>query len=118
MSHSLQGKLREAEQLYREALEIQFEVLGDEHPAVGRSLSNLALLLKNQVGGYCAIYNPAVRIESHCLSQGKLEAAKPLYRRALAIHRKLYGNEHPAVAIDLNNLAMLLHLQVWKKCRI
>ena len=31
-----------------------------------------------------------------------------LYRRALAIYEKSLGPDHPDVAIDLNNLAMLL----------
>jgi tetratricopeptide (TPR) repeat protein len=34
--------------------------------------------------------------------------AEPLMRRALAINEKSYGAEHPAAAIDLNNLAQLL----------
>ena len=44
--------------------------------------------------------------------QGKYEEAEPLYHKALAIDRKVYGNEHPAVARDLNNLAGLLEAQV------
>ena len=114
MSHSLQAN-SERQSSYtvkHSRYNLKSSEMNIQQLELGRSLSNLALLLKNQVGGYCAIYNPAMRIESHFLSQGKLEAAKPLYRRALAIHRKLYGNEHPAVAIDLNNLAMLLRLQV------
>ena len=42
------------------------------------------------------------------LSQGKYDEAMPLYKESLAIDRKVYGNEHPDVAIDLNNLAMLM----------
>ena len=34
--------------------------------------------------------------------------AEPLYRRALAIDETSYGPDHPEVAIDLNNLALLL----------
>jgi tetratricopeptide (TPR) repeat protein len=34
--------------------------------------------------------------------------AEPLYRRALAIDEKNYGPDHPAVAIRLSNLALLL----------
>jgi tetratricopeptide (TPR) repeat protein len=34
--------------------------------------------------------------------------AEPLYRRALAIDEASYGPDHPAVAIRLNNLAVLL----------
>ena len=31
-----------------------------------------------------------------------------MMRRALVIHEKIYGPEHPDVAIDLNNLALVL----------
>ncbi len=34
--------------------------------------------------------------------------AEPLFRRALAIDEKSYGLDHPNVAIDLNNFALLL----------
>ena len=34
--------------------------------------------------------------------------AEPLYRRALAIDERSYGPDHPDVATDLNNLAVLL----------
>ena len=38
----------------------------------------------------------------------RLGEAEPLYRRALAIDEASYGPDHPDVAIDLNNLALLL----------
>ncbi|MEY4354897.1 MAG: hypothetical protein RLZZ609_3138, partial [Cyanobacteriota bacterium] len=38
----------------------------------------------------------------------RLAEAEPLMRRALAIDEASYGNDHPDVAIDLNNLAQLL----------
>ena len=41
-----------------------------------------------------------------------MDEAESLYREALAIDRKAYGNEHPDVAIDLNNLAGLCRAQV------
>ena len=44
-------------------------------------------------------------------SQGKLDEAEPLYRESLAIDKKVYGEEHPEVAIGLNNLAILLWTQ-------
>ena len=39
--------------------------------------------------------------------KGDYAAAEPLYRQALALHRKLLGDEHPHVATSLNNLAGL-----------
>ena len=41
-------------------------------------------------------------------AQGKYDEAEPLYKRALAIHEKALGAEHPQVALALNNLGMLL----------
>ncbi len=43
-----------------------------------------------------------------CETTGRYAEAEPLYRRALAIHEKALGPEHPDVATDLNNLAELL----------
>ena len=42
--------------------------------------------------------------------QGELAAARPLYKRALAIHEKVLGPEHPDTAESLNNLAALLNV--------
>lgn len=46
------------------------------------------------------------------VAQDKLAEAEPLYKRALAIHEKVLGSEHPGVATLLNNLAELLDSQV------
>ena len=35
-----------------------------------------------------------------------------MYREALAIDKKIYGDEHPEVGTDLNDLALLLQNQV------
>jgi tetratricopeptide (TPR) repeat protein len=39
--------------------------------------------------------------------QGKYEQAELLYQRALAIHEKMEGPEHPSTATTLRNLAVL-----------
>ena len=44
-------------------------------------------------------------------NQGDLQGARPLYERALAIHEKALGPEHPNTAQSLNNLAALLRDQ-------
>ena len=44
-------------------------------------------------------------------SQGKYEVAEPLYVDALAISKKLLGEEHPDVALSMNNLAALYRIQ-------
>jgi tetratricopeptide (TPR) repeat protein len=41
-------------------------------------------------------------------TKGDYAAAEPLYREALAMRRKLLGDEHPDVARSLDNLATLL----------
>jgi len=124
-----QGKLAEAEPLYRRALAIHEKVLGAEHPDTASSLNNLANLLQDQ--GKLAEAEPlhrrALAIHEKALGaehpntattlnnlasllkdQGKLAEAEPLYRRALAIHEKALGAEHPNTATTLNNLASLL----------
>ena len=52
-----------------------------------------------------------------CLSlpvtfQGKYEEAEPLYRRSLAIDKKIHGPDHPDVATTLHNWAKFLNKQV------
>ena len=44
-------------------------------------------------------------------TQGKLDEAMPYYVQSLAIHKKVYGEEHPKVALRLNNLGQLLKAQ-------
>ena len=44
--------------------------------------------------------------------QGKHEEAVPLYQRSRAIREKVYGPDHPKVALALNNEAVLLKQMV------
>jgi tetratricopeptide (TPR) repeat protein len=55
-------------------------------------------LLKNQTG-------------FHLDSRGRYDEAEPLYKEALELRRKLFGEEHNAVAQSINNLAALYHAQ-------
>ena len=41
-------------------------------------------------------------------NQGKLAEAETMHREALAMRKKLLGDEHPAVARSLNDLAFVL----------
>ena len=45
-------------------------------------------------------------------AQGKFEEALALYKRSRAIDEKVYGPDHPEVATDLNNEAVLLQKMV------
>jgi tetratricopeptide (TPR) repeat protein len=69
-----QGKLAEAETVFREALEMRRKLLGNEHGVVAGSLSDLGNVLERD---------------------GKLAEAEMAYREALAIERKLFGSPHP-----------------------
>ena len=80
------GQYAVAEPLYQQALEIDRQVLGEQHPDFASSLNNLA-----------ALY----------YSTGRYEQAEPLYQQALEIRRQVLGEQHPDFAISLNNLAAL-----------
>ena len=60
--------------------------------------SETAALLLNQTGHY---YD----------NQGRYGEAEPLYQDALAMRKRLLGDEHPDVASSLNNLASLYNKQ-------
>ena len=73
--------------MYRRALAIQENALGENHPDVAKSLNNLAMLLEDQ---------------------GKLAEAEAMSRRALAIAKTALGEDHPSVASSRGNLGVLL----------
>lgn len=126
-----QGRLAEAEERLREALELRWETLGKApHPDTAENLNNLALVL--MTGGQLeqaeSLYNealdmnrrlygsshPAIALSLSNLaeihrSQGKLEQAASDYREALAMQRELLGQQHPEVARLMNNLAFIHH---------
>src|SRR5207244_3021698 len=67
------GNHAKAELLYRQALDIRKELLGEKHPAYAASLHNLAGVHE---------------------SQGNYARAEPLYRQALDIRKELLGEKH------------------------
>jgi tetratricopeptide (TPR) repeat protein len=84
-----QGKYKEAEPLYQQALALRQKLLGDDHPHVATSLNNLAGLYK---------------------SQGKYKEAEPLYQQALNICEQRLGVDHPHTIIVRGNLEHLRNL--------
>ena len=82
-----QDRAKEAESLYRRALELNEKELGTEHPNIAVNLNNLA---------------EALRLS------GKSEEAEALFRRALRIDESVLGPQNPTVATVLNNLAKVL----------
>jgi CHAT domain-containing protein len=71
--------------LYKQALAIRREVLGEKHPEYAISLTNLAILSQDL---------------------GDHKAALALFKQTLAIHREALGQKHPDYASSLHNLAM------------
>jgi tetratricopeptide (TPR) repeat protein len=80
------GELPEARTLLEEALTIQSR--GEEDANLGSILANLGMVYRGL---------------------GQQEEARERLERALALHRKAFGDGHPAVAADLGNLATLEH---------
>jgi CHAT domain-containing protein/tetratricopeptide (TPR) repeat protein len=127
-----QGRYAQAIPLSKRALAIEEKSLGPDHPEVGISHNNLALLLKNQ-GHYAEAephYKRASAIREKALGsdhpevatvqdnlavmyglQGRFAEAEPLHKRALAIREKALGPDHPDVGISLNNLGALYRSQ-------
>ena len=68
------GQYAEAERLFRQALEIRREVLGEEHPSYATTLNNLASLLQ---------------------ATGQYAEAERLHRQALETFRASLGDNHP-----------------------
>jgi len=82
-----QGKIDEAVEVCRRALEIRTSALGPDHPDTAEGLSCIAILREKK---------------------GKFEEAEKLFRQALALQEKGIGPESTAVATTLRNLADLL----------
>ena len=51
------------------------------------------------------------RVGTALQKRGQYGKAEPLFKRALALRKRLLGNEHPDVATSLNNLALLYNNQ-------
>ena len=85
-----QGKYEQAEEMQRQALELQETVLGKEHPETLAGMNNLAMVLSDQ---------------------GKHEQAEEMLRQALGLSETVLGKEHPHTLTSMNNLAGVLRDQ-------
>jgi tetratricopeptide (TPR) repeat protein len=83
-----EGRYREAEAHFDEALRRREERLGPKHPVVATSRNNLALL--------------------HFSSGGRAREVEPMFRDVLAVREEALGPKHPLVAKSLNNLGLVL----------
>ena len=80
------GQYEDAEERFRQAIDIDKITIGETHPSYASSLNNLAVLLE---------------------SMGRYDEAEPLIRQAIDIGKITIGETHPNYAINLNNLAGL-----------
>eukprot|EP00964_Phaeocystis_antarctica_P056600 scaffold33396_cov55-Phaeocystis_antarctica.AAC.2 len=85
-----QGRLAEAEALYREQLALRRAQLGGRAPNTLATLANLA---------------------NNLLLQSKLAEAEPLFREAVAARREVSGNDDVATMIAVGSLGMVLLAQ-------
>ena len=79
--YKTQGKYAEAEQLYKQSLEIREKALGPKHSDVAQSLNNLAEVYR---------------------AQGKYTEAEPLYKQSLAIREKALGPQRSSPGSGLH----------------
>ena len=82
-----QGKLAEAEPLYREALSARRRTQGDDHPRTLSSIFNFAGLL---------------------WAQGKRVEALEMFREELAGVRRVLGEDNPSTQQSLSNYERLV----------
>jgi serine/threonine-protein kinase len=115
--------------LLEEALRLQRQALGPEHPDVATSLSHLAELakLKGDYAGSESLFREALAMRRKLLGndrqevaeilnnlgallvdRGNFKEAEPMLREALALRRKLFGEEHREVAGSLSSLGRLM----------
>jgi tetratricopeptide (TPR) repeat protein len=81
-----QGKLKEAVEMYQQALKGKEKAWGPEHTSTLDTVNNLGNLYRDQ---------------------GKLEGAEEMYQRALKGYEKAWGPEHTSTLNTVNNLGNL-----------
>ena len=113
----------------RALLAVAIEEYGPDHPDVGGSYNNIALVLQKQgkLEEAVEMNKKALAIRTKALGkehlfvgaaynniavvlkkQGKLAEALEMFKKALAIKIKALGEEHPDVGMTYNNIAVVL----------
>ncbi|CUS13404.1 unnamed protein product, partial [Tuber aestivum] len=85
-----QGRAREAEVIFLEALSEVENTSGLDHPNTLTAVNHLAPVLQDQ---------------------GRYEASEVMNRRALAGYEKCFESDHPNTLMAVNNLAVVLREQ-------
>ncbi len=125
------GDYHGARAYHEHALTIRQDVLGADHPAAARSLTEIgkALLFYGDVAQARPYFEQALAIQQAKLGahqdtaltmnhlgfllqqQGQVIAARPYHEQALRMRRRILGGEHPAVVESLCNLAYIEYAQ-------
>jgi tRNA A-37 threonylcarbamoyl transferase component Bud32/Tfp pilus assembly protein PilF len=128
--HHYLGDYSEAERLNHQAMAININLLGANHPAVAENLSNLGAVAENLGHGadaerygrqalkiteswygppHPAVADALSSLATALISNGKLDEAQADLTRALAIEVDAYGDRHSSVAITYNDLGTLAY---------
>ncbi len=124
------GHYPEAEKNLRAALKLQQALYGASHPAIARTLKDLAAAVADggDLKSAVPLMQRAVAMqrvlrgsEPHpdlaevlndmgllLYESGDLDGAEKFYRESLAMNRRLLGEKHPEIANGLENVAMSL----------
>jgi tetratricopeptide (TPR) repeat protein len=125
---ALQGRYADAEENLRQTLERQKALYGETHPAVARTLKDLARAIADggDLNKALPLMQRAVAMQRALrgsepypdlaevlndmglllYEKGDLNDAERFYRESLAMNRKLLGDKHPEIANGLENVAM------------
>jgi non-specific serine/threonine protein kinase/serine/threonine-protein kinase len=123
------SQLKEAEQVLRQALDLETSIVGPEHPDTLKLMNNLAVVASESGNPAEAeqIQRNLVEIEKRVLGpehpetlgamgnlanyisdQGRYAESEALYRQILTTQTKLFGPEHPDTLQTSDNLANAL----------
>lgn len=123
---TMKGDFAQAVELSRKVLQQREAEYGSNNIMLAAPLVNLATvyLQQEKLPAAAELYQRAIalpraqeaqrtaapiavamsNLASLYLKQHKIPAAGTLYRRALELDKKIYGEKHPRIAVDLNNL--------------
>lgn len=124
------GRYPEAESSLRQALKLQQALYGASHPAIARTLKDLARAVADggDLNTAIPLMQRAVAMQREVRGKephpdlaevlndmgmllwrsGDLDGAERFYRESLAMNRRLLGDKHPEIANGLENVAMSL----------
>ncbi len=123
-----QGRLDETQTVLEDALRIQRATFGQRNPLIANTLNSLGMLAFSRreptvcearfreameiytefgLAGTPPAATAANNLATALVQLGRYDEAEPLMRRALDVHLKLVGENHPLVMSDLNTIGQL-----------